>query len=174
MLPRSKTAGSTSSTVSVAIGVILGAALTFCIQVYSNQVEDQRTARHDRAHHIERAMIATKNMVADADVFPFKIVNLLRKESPATNWEKSETNSPAISELRTVTALYLPEVQTEADQLFHAYQSHCLEAWRAVPADLSKPDTSKLAIDEEGFSKVIGAASALNNKLIELAKQNRQ
>jgi hypothetical protein len=62
--------------VTGAVGVILGAALTFCIQVYSQHVADKRVAREQRAKHLERMMVATTNIQISATSFIFKVFDL--------------------------------------------------------------------------------------------------
>jgi hypothetical protein len=51
MFPRSNSAGSTSSAVSVALGVILGAALTFGMQLHANHVQERRLAQQTPRKH---------------------------------------------------------------------------------------------------------------------------
>jgi hypothetical protein len=179
MFPRSNTAGSTSSTVSVAIGVILGAALTFCIQVYANHVQDERTARQSRAQHIERLMIAGKNAFTTATNSMFKLADIGAKMHgsgiSAANFEKLTPDRAPVTELRAVSALYLPEVKPEADRMALAYDRFCQDLMVTYPLKmLNYKSGDSLQPDPKLTEELVDASLALETKLIELAKKNRQ
>lgn len=180
MFPRSSSAGSTSSAVSGALGVILGAALTLGIQLYNNHVQDQRTARQDRAQHIERLMIAGKNADAAASAYMFKLATLAGEIEDSAinhvNHERMMFDRAPVTELRAVSNLYLPEVQPEAERLAKAYENFCQGLMGTYPVALAKWKTGdpEPGSDPKLTHELRLSLAALEKKLIELAKQNRQ
>jgi hypothetical protein len=158
----------------------LGATLTFCIQVYSNHVQDERTARQSRAQHIERAMTAGRNIDAASIHFKVKLANAAAKlkDSGTSNldFQNYLVDNAPVTELRAVSALYLPEVQQEADRLAQAYDHYCQELLSTYPSELVNYKGGELRPNAypELRKEITQAAMALEQKLIELAKQNRQ
>jgi hypothetical protein len=176
-------AGSTSSIVSVAIGVILGAALTFGMQLHFNRVQDRRIAHQTRAQHLERLMIATKGIKTATLSFAIRVFDAAVKEKAGLtpSFENLMPDLGPAAEMGAVCALYVPEVNAEVQRLVQAYYAMCQGyvetiTRRGVTAKLrdhSVP-TANPVIDKKLAAELSEATQVLENKLIELAKRNRQ
>lgn len=182
MLPKSNTAGSTSSAVSVAFGVILGAALTFGMQLHANHVQDRRIAHQTRAQHIERLMIATEGITTASFSFALKVLGAASKRASGQipSVENMMPELGPAAELRAVCALYLPEVDAEVQSVSQAYLAICKGILATVPPFVATykagdpvPAAEQL-VDKKLTAELTQATRALETKLIELAKKNRQ
>jgi hypothetical protein len=163
--------------ISGAIGVVLGATLTFCIQVYTNRVEDRRLAQRLRAEHIERMMIATTKIKTDFSAFVLKLTNTAiqaRHDLKMPNIEDTYPDLRAATELHVVSALYLPEVEPEAYRVWDTYLRICEQNIRPLLEEAVRdPSQPPRQFDPKTSEQLEKAAVVLERKLVELAKKNR-
>lgn len=173
-------AGSTnSSTVtSVVVGVVLGALVTFSVTLYNHKVDDQRLQRERRVQHLERMMNAAGQTQAGAIAFFGAIGNLLVQAHIRGNPPDVTTLLPSwgpITEMNTVTALYLPEVETESRAVADAYTAlwmHIMVQVAAKAKDYHPGDPiPQFDFDKSYQTRFDQALNNLRAKLRVLAQQ---
>ena len=172
--------GSTNSAsiMSVVVGVVLGAVLTFSVTLYNQQIEITRLQRERRVQHLERMMNAAGQTQAGAIAFIGAIGNLLVQAQVRGNPPDLATLLPSwgpITEMNTVTVLYLPEVETESRAVADAYTAlwkHIMAQVAAKAKDYHPGDPiPQFAFDKNYETRFDQALNNLRAKLRVLAQQ---
>jgi hypothetical protein len=152
------------------------------MQLHANHVQERRLAQQTRAQHLERLMIATSGITVAAWSFFFKAIDVVVRTPGGATKGLADLmpDTVAASELRAISALYIPEVDAEARQVWQAYEGFCKESTMSIIAKMGnhKPGdpmpTDLAAVDPKLTKALLQATQAMEAKLIELAKQNRQ
>jgi hypothetical protein len=174
---RSKRVGSASQ---VVIGFILGAALTFGAQIYADHVQDRRLAKQTRAQHIERLMIATNGVTTAEGAYMFRVLDMVAKAKlggPIPDFGNLMPDLTSVGELRAVSSLYVPEVDAEVQRVVAAFKAFLADLQKTtVPTFMNyKPgDTQPAWLDRKIVDELSGSTQALETKLVELAKRDRE
>jgi uncharacterized protein YaaN involved in tellurite resistance len=83
----------------------------------------------------------------------------------------------SLTELRAVSTLYVPEVEPEATRLSQTFQKTCVELETSMVPRLLNYKSGDPApapeIERKSLSELTQAASTLEKRLIDLAKQNQ-
>jgi hypothetical protein len=173
------TTDSRSALYGVILGSIISLICSFSVQIYVDSVQDRRSAKADRAQHIERLSIASTNILTSEMAYASNVMNLLIQVQthgvPDANAMMPDLAS--VAEMQTVAALYLPEAEPETKQIGQDYSDFCrsfiaavLEAARNYrPGD----PLPALKIDQQLVPRTQTHVNALQKKLVELARRNR-
>ena len=167
-----------SSTKSLLLGVILGAVVSFAGQFYSDYAQDKRTARQDRSQQVERLMNASSNIRSCEMRAVANWVNLIVQAQTGTtpDFNSLFPDMAPVNELRTVTALYLPEVEPESKRVVQDYSEFCMYVSEMVNTAGQKHLQGapiKLNLDKARTDRIEKSINELQEKLISLAKQTK-
>lgn len=169
-----------STTSSVIIGVFVGALLSFGVQLYSDSVQDRRAARGERARQIERVMTAANDLERAEIAFVLRLftVAVNSRTGIVSDFSSVVPEHASVNELRTVTALYLPEVQEETQRVTADYFDFCNSVGKSLlqkvatfrPGDPT--DLAAMGIDQAPITRLRENVKKLQDKLVDLARKN--
>lgn len=163
----------------VLVGSIISLLCSFSVQIYIDSVQDRRSARADRAQHIERLSISSANILTSELAFVANWTNLIihAQMRAVPDIKTLMPDLAPVAEMHAIATLYLPEVEPETRQVEQDYSDFCKYFANAVmtAARSYKPGDPfpQFTIDPEIGSRTQKHVDLLQKKLIELAKRNQ-
>ena len=155
--------------IPVVVGALLGAFVSFSAMLVTSRIQQNQAARTSRAQHLHRMMTLSNDTLSEAISSSFTILKMATPFGHlGTQGKQIATYLAPVFEMRTMAALYFPELEEDVESVFEA----CMK----LNEQLGKETVTSVASSKEADAaaiKINTTVRALQKKIIEIAKRNR-